>query len=740
MQHIRYNIWVFLIIVIYISLEGNAQSKLSGNVFDSKIKEPLVGVNIYIPETQWGTVSNQDGNYSLALPNKKKVKIQYSFIGYKTILKTVTTDSSEIQLDINLEPVSLKSEEVVISGISSSTQHENAIKIETLKALEIENFGSPSLIEAIASVPGVSVISKGAGVSMPMIRGLSMTNIIVMNNGVKLENYQYSKNHAFIIDEFGIEQVEVIKGPASLLYGSDAVGGVINFIKEKPAQTGKIVGDYTGHYHANTNGICNSLGVKGKNKDLFWGFRAGLKNHADYLDGNRNYVPNTRFNDKSLKANLGLIKPFGSFKLYYDYNRPKLGMCMEQVIPLINERGRKPKWWYQDLTSHIISSRNKLFWEDYAFDINIAYQLNNRTGMTDTTMPGYKLVDANMNTLSYELKTYLPSGEKSEYIVGVQGENRENVNNDAPVQVIPDAIIHGFSVFGFVQQTFFGNLKTQGGIRYDYRMLETSTRDNSKEIKKEYGNISTSLGATYTINKDALFRVNFASAYRTPNIGELTQDGWHGTRYEQGNPDLKAQKNYEADLSFQYHAKSLRMDISWFYNFVRDYIFMSPTNDTLSTGDKIYRHSQSNAILYGGEITLDYAPKESIELQAIYSCLWAKKQDGSHLPFIPPNNSTINAKIKKKQLFFMHNPYIKFGLEIVEKQNRPAMFETETDGFFLVNMGFGTVIHFAQQPINLGIFTNNVLNTTYYTHLSTLKELDFYNLGRNVSFLLKIPF
>lgn len=732
-------IWVLVIYMLIVS-DGYAQTRITGKVFDRATSELLVGTNIYVPELKSGTVTDINGNYSLDLPFRRKLKIQYSHIGYKTILKTVVTDSLYFTLNIVLEPMPLESEEVVVSGMAPSTQRENAIKIETIKAEEIETFGSPNLIEALSSIPGVTMISKSPGVSMPMIRGLSMTNIILMNNGVKLENYQYSKNHAFIIDEFGIEQIEVIKGPASLLYGSGAVGGVINFIKEKPALTDGIVGDYTGHYHSNTRGLCNSFGFKGKKENFFWALRVGYKNHADYLDGNGDYIPNTRFNDKSLKANLGLIKPYGSFKLYYDYNQPKLGMCMKQVIPLIKERGRKLRWWYQDLTSHLISSRNKLFLGDFKFDVNIAYQFNNRKGKTDTSTLGYKLVDATMNTLSYELKMHFPSNEKTEYILGVQGEKRNNKNHDAPLVIIPDADIDDFSLFGFLRYYLWERLKMQGGIRYDYRYLSTTSRDNTNKIKRSYNNISTSIGATYIVNPKFLLRLNIASAYRSPNMGELTQDGWHGPRYEQGDPDLKAQKNVETDLSLHYHSNHLMVDISAFYNHVNNYIYMSPTNDTLSTGAKIYRHSQSDANLYGGEVTCAYAPMNWIKLQLTYSYLRAKKENGDFLPFISPEQLSVTAKIKKEQCLFFHAPYLKLGIDIEGDQNRPSLFESQTDGFCLINIGFGAKVELEKQTLDFGIFINNLLNKTYYSHLSTVKELGFYNMGRNISLLVKVPF
>ena len=141
------------------------------------------------------------------------------------------------------------------------------------------------------------MIAKGQGVSKPVIRGLSMNDVLVMNNGVRIENHQFSENHPLGIDDNDVERIEIIKGPASLLYGSDAIGGVINFIKEKPAPVGKILGGYRIQLHSNTLGMNNSIGLKGASKNLFGGFRFGNKTHADYLQGGGDYVPNSRFNE-----------------------------------------------------------------------------------------------------------------------------------------------------------------------------------------------------------------------------------------------------------------------------------------------------------------------------------------------------------------------------------------------------------------------------------------------------------
>lgn len=720
--------------------QGFAQNIIKGKVTDKTTNDVLPAVNVYLLEQNKGTVTDENGEYILSDLPKGKLKIQFSFIGYKTIIKTIVLEKAKIKLNIEMKPSVLQAEEVVISGGTYSTQHENAIKIELIKAQDIFNIGTPTFTEAFASVPGVDMISKGTGVSKPVIRGLSMTNILLLNNGVKMENFQFSENHPFIIDEFGIDRIEIIKGPASLLYGSDAVGGVINIIKEKPAPTGKIIGDYSLQYYSNTDGIVSNLGIKGSSKRFFWGIRGGIKSHEDYKDGNGDYIPNTRFNENSFKANLGFKKSYGTFKLYYDYNKPKLGMCVEKAIPLITEKGRKNKIWYQDLTDHVISSRNKLFLGGYKIDVNTSYQMNNRKLQTDNSMPAFEMVDMDLNTLSYELKTYFPSNENSEYIAGVQGANKTNRNNKAPNHILPNADVNDFSVFGLAQHTFYDKLKTQAGVRYDFRSISTEQETGKDAVNKNFNNMSASLGATYTFNAKILFRANIASAYRTPNIAELTQNGMHGAHYEQGNANLKAQRSYEADLSIHYHSKYVMCDISGFYNKINDYIFIAPTNDTISSGDKIYRYSQTNAELYGGEADIEILPVNWLNFKTTYSYIIGEKEDKSYLPFIPQNKLRFEVKLQKEELVFLHNPYIKTGILFASKQKHPAMFETETDGYFLLNAGFGCNIKCANQIISLSVQGNNILNKTYIDHLSTLKGMGYYNIGRNISVNLRVPF
>lgn len=717
-----------------------AQNNITGRVFDKTNNNALPYVSVFLPEQNKGTLTDDNGKFELTDLPKGELKIQFSYLGYKTIIKTINTNNNEKDIQVKMELSVLQCEEVVVSGGTYSTQHENAMKIELIKSKEIASVGTPTLVEAIANVPGIDMIAKGAGVAKPVIRGLSMTNILMLNNGVKMENFQFSENHPFVIDEFGIDRIEIIKGPASLLYGSDAVGGVINVIKEKPAPVGKILGDFNTQYHSNTQGVVSNIGIKGSTESIFWGVRGGVKSHADYKDGNGDYVPNTRFNENSLKANIGLHKSFGLFRLYYDYNQPKLGMCVSDAVALTTENGRENKIWYQDLTNHIISSQNTLFLGQYKVDLNAAYQMNNRRLQTDDNKPFFEMVDMDLNTFSYEIKTYLPSTANSEYIVGLQGANKTNRNNEAPNHVLPDADVNDFSVFGLAQHTFIERLKAQAGIRYDFRSISTEAETNKEAVGKDYGNISASLGATYKVNSNFLLRTNLASAYRTPNIAELTQNGMHGARYEQGNPDLNSQRSYEADLSAHFHSKYVILDISGFYNHINDYIFIAPTNDNTTSGDVIYRYSQTNAKLYGGELSVEILPVDWLNLKTSYGYLVGKQDDGDYLPFIPQNKLRCEIKLQKQQLAFLKNSFFKLGGVYAAKQNNPAMFETESDSYFLLNAGIGTEIKWANQIMCFSVQANNLLSETYIDHLSTLKGMGYYNIGRNISVNLNIPF
>jgi iron complex outermembrane receptor protein len=736
---------VLIFFVLFLFIKVNAQNQIKGTVTDIN-NEPLIGASVSLPELNKGTITNQAGEYLISNVPNGKIKIQFSFVGYNTEIKTIDISQTENKVDVLLTIAIIQSQEVVITGGYVSSQHENAVKIDVLRSKDIALLGTPNFMESLTKVPGVDMIAKGQGVSKPVIRGLSMNDVLVMNNGVRIENYQFSENHPLGIDDNDVERVEIIKGPASLLYGSDAIGGVINFIKEKPAPVGKILGDYRMQLHSNTLGMNNSIGLKGASKNLFGGFRFGNKTHADYLQGGGDYVPNSRFNEMTFNANTGYTGKIGTFKLFYDYFKQDLGMTVPPVKPLITEQGRKNEIWFQDLEHQLLSSQNSLYLGKFKWDINAAYQNALRKLQTTLDVP---FVEMNLNTITYESKLYLPSNDKSEYIIGLQGmsQNNRNLNNRAS-QFLPDANINNIGFLGLAQYTFFKKLKLQGGLRFDMYKTETfvlgieGTSGYHAPVNKEFSNLNGSIGATYSVNKKVMFRANFAKGYRVPNLSELTSNGMHGNRYEIGNDNLSPENSFETDLSMHYHGEFLSFDLAGFYNQINDYIFISPTTDTTSTGVGIYRFSQTNATLYGGEAGIHFHPKSLpwLHIEGTFSSVIGKQENGNYLPFIPAQKFRYEIRAEREKIGFLKKPSIKLSALTALQQDNPSPYETETDGYTLVNFSINTDFHVSRQILNFGISVNNIFDTQYFDHLSTLQPLNYYNQGRNISVSLKVPF
>jgi len=723
------------------------QGMLTGKVIDKKDRSPLAGANIYFPEIEKGVVTDANGNYAInSLPGGEQL-VTISYVGYTTKIMKVSIGNTKQILNIALSPEVIQGEEVVISGNFTGRQHVNTVKINTLDRKSLLSVASPSFIKAITSIPGVDMISKGPGVGTPVIRGLSTSNILFLNNGIPMENFQFSENHPYLVDESDIGKIEVIKGPASLLYGSGAVGGVINVIPQKPLSPGKIKGKALFKYFSNTNGLDGTIGLRGTNKNIAWGLSGHVMSNKDYFDGNGNRVPNSRFNTNSIKANIGLIQKIGSFKLYGEYSQNKLGLTVPPAMNSVTENERKNNLWYQDLSNLLIQSKNNIYLGKVITNIDLAWQQNHRQLQTSPELPFFTTVDMLLNTLHYSIRSTIPAGSSYKFSVGAQGMWQNNKNNRAPDHVLPDATINDISTFALGQyQT--EKINVEAGLRYTYYHLNVpeqpkglSEEPPMESLTKHYNNVSFSMGATYHITKQFLIRANVASAFRSPNLAELTQDGVHATRYEKGNPDLKTQRNTEGDLGLHLHTVHTTIDLSGFYNHVNNYIYLSPSTDSTLDGLPIYYYEQDQAVLFGGEAKVHVHPHPLhwLHLMADWSYVVGKKVSGGYLPFIPAQKFRFEVKIEKEKWSILSHSFFKIGTNIALAQDKPARFETATAGYWLLDTGVGTNIKIGKQPVSLSIHANNLLNKTYQNHLSTLKPMGIYDMGRNMAVVLTIP-
>ncbi|MGE5943194.1 MAG: TonB-dependent receptor [Flavobacteriales bacterium] len=345
-----------------------SQTGLNGVIINKDTNEPIPFANIYITQLEKGTTSDENGNYKITSIPNGTYKIVISIIGYETLSQAIKVPYSGA-LNFSLIPSAIEMEDIIISTPFHKLQSENVMKVEQETVANLKANGAVNLVDGITNIAGVESVTTGVGIGKPVIRGLSSNRVLVYTQGIRLENQQFGDEHGLGINDAGIESVEVIKGPASLLYGSDALGGVLYLNPEKFASSNTSSGDVNGNYFSNTQGYNTNVGFKSSEEHFKFLFRGSLAEHSDYKT-NDYRVTNTRFREQDFKAGIGYQKNSFKTEFRYNLNHSKLGIPEE-----IGEQStlRTPLLPYQDITNHIFSSKSVIYFNNSSLDINVGY-------------------------------------------------------------------------------------------------------------------------------------------------------------------------------------------------------------------------------------------------------------------------------------------------------------------------------------------------------------------------------
>ena len=735
-----------------------AQNTIKGSVTDEN-EAPVFGADIYIEQLHIGTTSDETGLFELDnIPNGTH-KLSISFVGFNTENLELNISSEEKILTISLTPSVFHMDEVILSAPFNKLQSENVMKIESKTIETLKKAGAPTLMQSISNIPGVSEITTGTGIGKPVIRGLSGNRVLVYTQGVRLENQQFGSEHGLGMSDSGIESVEVIKGPASLLYGSDALGGVLYLNPEKFAYQDETKVDLSQSFFSNTLGSNTSLGFKTSKKKVKLILRGGLNSHADYQipDGDR--VTNSRFTEKDFKAGLGFNLDQFVTEFRYNYNQSEIGIPEEIGQQTTSRSVMLP---YQDLSTHILSLHNHFYLEKSKIDLNLGYIVNNRKEFEDehehdeddpdiSDADEFEddheeaALDMKLKTFSYDLKYNLAKMGQFETIVGLQGMYQENLNFGEEI-LIPDAITNDIGMLVTSTLSINEQSSLQGGIRYDHRNLSSSSFEKedpsfpSQEIlidgiDRSFSNFTFSLGYKTLFFDKITTRINMASGFRAPNLAELTSFGVHhgSNRFEIGNPDLESEQNFQIDLSLEYGNRHFEMFANGFYNKLNNYIFASPTGEVIED-NQVFEYVQNDANLYGGEFGIHFHPHpfDWLHLESSYELVIGEQENGDDLPLIPANKwaNTIRVEIKGTETF--NDIYTALVLDSFMEQDKVSLNETITPAYNLLNLRMGANLSFEKINIGINLSFNNILDETYISHLSVLKTDLIPNPGRNV--------
>jgi len=784
-----FSICIFFLAVAFSAIAAN----LSGQVVDAKGK-PLVGASIYIHEARVGAISNIQGKFTTPNLPIGNYLVEVSFQGYASVLITIAIKENTYQVFTLLERF-VENENVTVTGVASATKTKQSVQpISIVKKSDLFKNSGTNIIDALSKmVPGLTSFSSGPAIAKPVIRGLGYNRIVTVHDGIRQEGQQWGDEHGIEIDEYSVQRVELLKGPASLLYGSDAMAGVIHIITNTPVEHGTIKANFQQTYMSNNQLIGTNANVAGHlNNGFNWNVYATVKNAKDYSNAYDGKVLNSRFSEKNMGGYLGFNKSWGYSHILVSSFTQSVGMIEGErdattghFLMYPGTTAERPAT-NQDLTSsdflfpgqkinHFkIASDNNIAISKGRLAFNIAYQRNQRKEFADYLRPTTPALYFDLSTINYALQYHAPEKNGWKTSIGLNGMQQENKNKAAEV-LIPAYKQFDAGVFYYTKKTFAQKTTISGGLRSDFRNVQGDAYyegavQKFRAFNKQLLNVSGSVGLSYEPSNTTIVKLNIARGYRAPTVSELASNGTHeGTnRYEYGDPNLRSETSLQIDAGLEYNNDHIGFSFTGFYNNIANYIFYSKLENKAGTDSLVringedvtaFTFRQSGASLIGFEARFDVHPHplDWLHFENTFSVVSGRFNnaiDGSnHIPFMPPAKlqSELRADIKKWKA--VRDAYVK--IELDQTANQKTIFtgfdtETITPGYSLLHIGIGgSIANRDKTAFSFALTANNITNVAYQSHLSRLKytalntvsgRMGVFDMGRSINLKINIPF
>ncbi len=770
---------------------GFAQNELSGKITDSKNQFPLIGVTVYIPDLKLSATTDTAGNYYIKnIPSKNSFLVVVSLVGYASQTKEIEIKDSD-KANFALEESGNSLKEVIVTGVSAATEQKtNPVPTSIISQKDMLQNSATNIIDAIAIAPGVSQITLGPNISKPIIRGLGYNRVVTINDGIRQEGQQWFDEFGIEIDEYSINKVEILKGPASLSYGSDAMAGVINMIAAPPLPEGQIKGNILANYQSNNGLFGESFNLAGNQKGIFWDVRYTNKMAHDYQNKYDGYVANSSYSESDAKGTIGINGGWGyssitvsSFDLKMGiiegardsatgkFTKHNQGADQTDSIAIAPSSDFKKYNNFPVIHQHI--QHYKAVWDNSLavgkgrLNLRLGFQQNQRQEANDLTQGDYYNNYFFLRTFNYDFRYIFPEKNHFEMSVGVNGM-KQNSQNLGTAFVIPEYSI--FDIGGFaIAKKSFKKLAISGGLRYDVRMLHgknlwvdsagkslSGPGDNAiadfTAYTSNFSGLSGSFGATYDITKLFYAKLNISRGYRAPTAAESGANGLHdGTPfYEIGDHKLKAESSMQYDLSLGINSKDVWFEVTGFVNNINNYIFAEKLQSALGgdsirndpalalTPGPVFKYVQGNAILSGGEVVLNIRPHTLKWLNfdnsfSFVSAIQKNQPDSTkYLPYTPPPKYRTELKFIYNKSKVLKNAYIKVGVDYFFEQNKIFYAygnETVTPAYLLLNAGMGGNISSKGNTLfSFYIYGSNLGDISYQSNMSRLKYTDVNNV------------
>ncbi|MEA1786412.1 TonB-dependent receptor [Arenibacter sp. GZD96] len=714
---------------------------------------PIAFAQIWMQNTALGAQSDAEGHFILQVPYPH-FTLEVRSMGYLPFTKTFDLDNTPNRhLQIHLQESAIALEGVVLLDKQSGLTRRTPYAIATMETQSITKMANPGGVAGLLKeIPGISGAEMGPGIVKPFIRGLGFSRVVTLFQNNKLENHPWGQDHGLGLNAVGVKGVDVIKGPASILYGSGAVGGVLLVRDDEEylsseGSTATIGSSFNGV----SNGIRNFVSVGNTfTNGLFMALDAGIESHADYKDGNNRIIGNSRFNNKTIRIHSGIYqKNQFKNKLSFTFHEQQLGIIDDnemQVSLTTSRNDRKLQLPFQKIRDYLLSYTQEHTFDNSEINFHLSHHFNDRNEIeTD-----FDAIDLGLKQYHTFMATRFTWKPKNGFIhtLGTQGSLIKTRNKKGTLELlIPNANTADIG-FYYLGSKPLGKFYLQTGLRFDYRRIRALANSQdfidfgftlagdpeNRTLTTDFSGFTGSLGVSYTPDDRQQWKLNFSSGFRAPDSAELFSNGNHpGTsRFEVGSPTFNREQSLQTDLSYSFASSAISFGASVYTNVISNYIFFTNTGEVRQEdGLEIWAFQQADALLYGSEWELTYNPLDDASLQFNLNGAVVRgrlSDSKENLTFIPADNFGFSTTYKPS---FLED--YKFNTQITHHstQSRPGFNELSTPRYTLVQAGISKAFRLPKGTLNTSLSVQNLFNKTYLDHLSILRAFAIPHPGRN---------
>jgi iron complex outermembrane receptor protein/hemoglobin/transferrin/lactoferrin receptor protein len=771
---------LFLIIPCAFSFGQSTYGTIKGVVLDGE-KEPLAGANILLPNLERGASTDHQGGFTIAQLPAGTYKVVVDFIGYASQMQTINVKADETsRIHFTLHQSVFETEPIVITGspIAVDPLH-SPQDISSISGREKIRLQSTSLGKTIESIPGIYNMSAGSVAGKPIIRGQTGERIRILSDGVAQEYQQYGERHAPNIDPFNAERLEIIKGAASLLYGSDALGGAINVIPYRfhiaSVERTEFSGSFTTTYNTNNNEFMagTRFGVSKGNIGLRGALvrrRAG-NFHTPEIDpfpqtGSRGdpkftgEIDHTDFEQINGSFSTGILTQMGLFSIHYDHYYNENNFLLPPGSPI----GLR-------LQNQIVTAKANVPLGRFILRPKLSYQRNHRRaakpGQSRDVLPDSANVDLLLDVYTGRIEVEHTNLLDFSGTLGAEVKYYDH-ENIGLVPLQPSGHFGNFALFGF-EEWQSDPLTLNFGIRFDYRSQEFMGSPTNpllpQDDSRTFSSLSGAVGASYRLSDVLTAAANVGRGFRTPSFYNMYVYGYHGGvfAYQIGNPELDNETSIDMSASLRLRHERVNASATVFQNRIDNYIFLynapdhplAPQNETF-----VFAHDQAKAILTGLDLGIRYTPFDWLVLGGTLSFIDSEFSSGTHreneLPLMPADRVSGNMKFLLADLYALKSPYVFLNVKAVGEKSAAGIYEpfgqfddgigpdipfgvASTEAYSLVNIGFGFDLNVMNRSVNFDVEITNVLDREYRDFLDTYKGYAL-SPGQGVDLKLNVPF